>query len=175
MGLIIVANVGTGLVSILFLTILTSICAAVNGNNAQGYFLAMSMMAVIAIPLTFIRYFYTRERVTEERRGQSAAASASQAVALNRPEVSMWTQFKTCIKNKYWLIFIIIMLVFNIFANVRNISLIYYSGWVVNGNAYGTYAAIQAKFRMIAFSPMGPGIILLLPLVKKWAEGSAAG
>ena len=171
MGLTIVANVGTGLVSILFPTILTKICAAVNGDNATGYFIAMSTFALIAVPLTFVQYFYTRERVTEERRGQSAAAdTSSNTVTLNKPEAGLWQQFKVCVKNKYWLIFIIIMLVFNIFANMRNISLVYYSGWVVNGNAYGTYATIQAKFQMIAFSPMGPGIILLLPLVKKWGR-----
>lgn len=58
----------------------------------------------------------------------------------------------------------------NILANMRNMSLVYYSGWVVHGNAYGSYAAVQAKFQIIALSPMGPGILLLLPLVKKWGR-----
>ena len=173
MAVTITANVGTGFVSILFPMILTAVCAAVNGDNATGYFLAMSVMAIIAIPLTFVQYFYTKERVTEERRGQAAAAAAAdnaKAASLNRPEASLWTQFRACITNKYWILFIVCMLIFNICANMRNISLVYYSGWVVNGNAYGTYATIQAKFQMIAFSPMGPGILILLPLVKKWGR-----
>ena len=168
MALTIVANVGTGFVSILFPTILTAICAAVNGDNATGYFLAMSMIGIIAIPLTFVQYFYTRERVTEERRAHTVEAGA-QAQAV-RAEASIWTQLRACLKDKYWVLFIAVMLVANICANLRNISLVYYSGWVVNGNAYGSYATIQAKFQMIALSPMGPGILLLLPAIKKWGR-----
>ena len=82
----------------------------------------------------------------------------------------MWEQAKACLKSKYWILLIIIVLVFNICGNLRNISLIYYSGWVVNGNAYGNVAAIQAKFQMIALSPMGPGILLMLPLTKKFGR-----
>ena len=51
-------NVGTGLVSILFPMILHAVCAAVHGNNAQGYFLTMAIMACISLPLTFVQYFY---------------------------------------------------------------------------------------------------------------------
>ena len=169
MALTIVASVGTGMISILFPTILTSVCAAVNGDNATGYFLCMSFFALLAIPLTFVQYFYTRERVTEERRAQKAAGIKAEEENA-RPEASLWTQFKACITSKYWIIFILLMFATYTITNMRNISLVYYSGWVVNGNAYGSYATIQAKFQMIALSPMGPGILILLPLVKKWGR-----
>lgn len=163
-------NVGTGLVSILFPMILHAVCAAVHGNNAQGYFLTMSIMACISLPLTFVQYFYTRERVTEERRNQSGIAqSDTQKLSIHR-EVGMWEQLKACLTSKYWILLALIILIFNICGNLRNISLIYYSGWVVRGNAYGEVAAIQAKFSMIALSPMGPGILLMLPLVKKFGR-----
>lgn len=163
-------NVGTGLVSILFPMILHAVCAAVHGNNAQGYFLTMSIIACISLPLTFVQYFYTRERVTEERRNQSGIAQAdAQKLSIHR-EVGMWEQLRVCLTSKYWILLALIILIFNICGNLRNISLIYYSGWVVNGNAYGNVAAIQAKFSMIALSPMGPGILLMLPLVKKFGR-----
>lgn len=163
-------NVGTGLVSILFPMILHSVCAAVNGNNAQGYLLAMSIIACISLPLTFVQYFYTRERVTEERHNQSGIASNNgQKLSVHR-EASMGEQLKACLTSKYWILLLLIILIFNICGNMRNISLIYYSGWVVNGNAYGNVAAIQAKFQMIALSPMGPGILLMLPMVKKFGR-----
>lgn len=168
-------NVGTGLVSILFPMILTSVCAAVHGDNAKGYLLTMSIVACIALPLTFIQYFYTRERVTEERRNQVGIVSSSKDAAAGKKmeagkEVSLLEQLKACMKTKYWILFILIILIWNTLANMRNISLVYYCGWVVNGNAYGTYATIQAKFQMIAMSPMGPGILLLLPLMKKFGR-----
>ena len=167
----ITSNVGTGLVSILFPMILSAICAAVNGNNAQGYFIAMSIVAVISVPLAFVQYFYTRERVTEERRNQVGIQNAGEQ--LNGPvkqEASMMEQLKACLKSKYWIMFVILILVSEIMTNMRNISLVYYSGWVVRGNAYGEFGEIQAKFQMIAMSPMGPGILLLLPLMRKFGR-----
>ncbi len=168
MAATIVRNVGTGLVSILFPTILAAVCNAVNGDNAQGYFLTMSVIGLIALPLTLVQYFYTRERVTEERRNQTAADTGAERKI--QKEVSLLEQLKACITDKYWLIFIVLILLTETLTNIRNISLIYYSGWVVHGNAYGEMAAIQAKFQMIALSPMGPGILLLLPLMKKWGR-----
>ncbi len=171
MGAQIVGNVGTGIVSILFPTILAAVCAAVHGNNAEGYLISMSVIAVLAVCTTFIQYFYTRERVTEERRNQRGiAAEQAEHLEHHQKEASMWDQFRACLKSKYWIMFALIVLVFNICGNLRNISLIYYSGWVVNGNAYGQVAAIQAKFQMIALSPMGPGILLMLPLAKKYGR-----
>ncbi len=170
MAATITRNVGTGLVSILFPTILSAVCSAVNGNNAQGYFLCMTFFALLGIPLAFVQYFYTRERVTEERRNQAGIADAGVAASRldsHKQEASMWAQAKACLTDKYWICFILIVLITETLTNMRNISLVYYSGWVVQGNAYGEYAAIQAKFQMIALSPMGPGILLLLPLVKK--------
>ena len=166
-------NIGTGLVSILFPTILTSVCAAVHGNNAQGYFLTMAVVGCVALPLTFVQYFYTRERITEERHNQigiTDTAKAGQRLETPKQEASMWEQLKACLKVKYWVLFILIVLIWYVLANMRNISLVYYCGWVVNGNAYGSYAAIQAKFQMIAMSPMGPGLLILLPLLKKFGR-----
>ncbi|MCM1296555.1 MAG: MFS transporter [Muribaculaceae bacterium] len=64
----IVGNVGTGLVSILFPMILAGICAAVNGDNAKGYLISMTIFGILGMMCAFVQYFYTRERVTEERR-----------------------------------------------------------------------------------------------------------
>lgn len=163
-------NVGTGLVSILFPMILSAVCTAMHGNDAQGYFVTMSFFALLGVPLAFIQYFYTRERVTEERRNQSGIADTSKKAVAAHTEAPMLQQLKACLKSKYWVMFIILLLVTEILTNMRNISLIYYSGWVVRGNAYGEKAAIQASFQMIALSPMGPGILLLLPLMKKFGR-----
>ncbi len=166
----IVGNVGTGVVSILFPTILAAVCGMVHGDNAKGYLISMTVIATLAVITTFVQYFYTRERVTEERRNQSGIAKEEAARLEVHTEASMMDQFRACLKSKYWILFILVVLVFNICTNIRNISLIYYSGWVVRGNAYGEAAAIQAKFQMIALSPMGPGILLMLPLTKKYGR-----
>lgn len=169
MAATIVGNVGTGLVSILFPMILAQVCAIFNGDNAKGYLLSMTIFGLLGLVCAFVQYFYTRERVTEERRNQSGIVGGTIQTEI-RKEASLLTQAKVCLSSKYWLIFVLVMFVTNILSNMRNISLIYYSGWVVQGNAYGAVASIQAKFQMIALSPMGPGILLLLPLIKKWGR-----
>ena len=169
MAATIVGNVGTGLVSILFPTILAAVSGVVT-TEAEGYLLCMSIFAVLAVMTTFVQYFYTRERVTEERRNQSGiTGNDAQRLSIHK-EAGLWEQFKACATNKYWILFVLLIFLTYILTNMRNISLIYYSGWVVHGNAYGDAAAVQRKFQMIALSPMGPGILLLLPLVKKWGR-----
>ena len=167
-------NVGTGIVSILFPMILSAVSALMNGNDAQGYLVTMSFMATLSVPLTFLQYFYTRERITEERRSHVVVEDAGEEFAekhtLVKPEATLKEQAKVCLKDKYWVIFVTTVLIFNILSNMRNISLIYYCGWVVSGNQYGARGAIQATFQMIALSPMGPGILLMLPLVKRWGR-----
>lgn len=161
-------NIGTGMISILFPTILTAVCGAVGGNTKSGYLLCMAIMCCVAVPLTFLQYFYTRERITEERRNQYGVVGESQAVKIK--EASFMEQFRACMRDKYWIMLIIMMLLYQVLNAMKGVAQVYYSGWVVNGNAYGEYASIQAKFTMIAMAPMGPGLLLLLPMFKKFGR-----
>lgn len=157
-------NLGVGLISICFPLIMTSVGTLMGDNYRQSYLACMALVCCITVPLTFLQYFYTRERVTEERRNTEIALSETHEAV---PEASFGRQIKACLQSKYWIMLIILVLFYQVFNNLRDMALIYYSGWVVQGNAYGEFAAIQAKFQMIAMSPMGPGILLLIPLVKK--------
>ena len=53
----IVGQAGTGLVSILFPTILASVCAAFNGDNAKGYLVSMTIFGILGLCCTFVQYF----------------------------------------------------------------------------------------------------------------------
>ena len=159
-------NIGTGIISILFPTILEGISRGIaHGNMKEGYLLTLSVMCVIAVPLTFIQYFYTRERITEERRTTEIDAGSNQI-----KEANFLTQLKACVKDKYWLLFILLIFVYQILNALKGVSQIYYAGWVVNGNAYGQAAAIQARFTMISMAPMGPMLFIVVPLIKKFGR-----
>ena len=163
----IVKNVGVGFISIVFPMIMTGVGSMMGDNYRQSYLVCMCLVCCVTVPLTFIQYFFTRERVTEERRNQYGVSNET---GIKVQEASLKDQFKACLKSKYWIILVITVLIYQVLNNVRDMSLIYYSGWVVNGNAYGEYAEIQAKFQMIAMSPMGPGLLLILPLIKKFGR-----
>lgn len=165
-------NMGTGTISILFPTVLVGVCKLLNVNNQKGYLITMALICCIAIPLTFIQYFFTRERITEERRNQYGTVNIKEKNSVIN-EASFWVQLKACMKDKYWIMLIVMILIYQVLNALKNISLVYYSGWVVNGNAYGEFASIQAKFQMIAMSPMGIGILVLLPLIRKYGRRKA--
>ena len=165
MAFTITRNIGTGLVSILFPTLLSAVVRMAAGDNAHGYFLCMAIICGVAIPLLFIQYFFMRERITEENRLTNRSTSVTEKK--DGSGLTLWQQFKIAIKDRYWLVFMLVLIIMELMTNLRNMSLVYYTGWVVKGNAYGEFASIQAKFQMIAMSPMGPGLIILLPLLKK--------
>lgn len=165
-------NIGTGMISILFPTILSAVCGIVGGDNRTGYLLCMSIMCCIAVPLTFLQYFFTRERITEERRNQYGVVGKVDAGKSPLREATFMQQFRACMKDKYWIMLIVMMMLYQILNAMKGVAQVYYSGWVVNGNAYGEYAAIQAKFTMISMAPMGPGLALLLPAFKKFGRST---
>ena len=161
-------NIGTGIISIIFPTLLGAIAKGFcGGDMKEGYLLALAFMCAVAVPLTFVQYFYTRERITEERRNAGTAGEVTQL-----KEASFWTQLKACVKDKYWVMFIVLIFVYQVLNALKSVSQVYYAGWVVNGNSYGEYAAIQARFTMIAMAPMGPMLFVVVPLIKKYGRAT---
>ena len=63
----------------------------------------MSIVAILAACTTFIQYFYTRERVTEERRNQLGMKHTDAARLEVHKEAGMWDQLRACIQSKYWI------------------------------------------------------------------------
>ncbi len=159
-------NIGTGMISIIFPTLLGAIAKGMTHcDMKQGYLLTLSFMCVIAVPLTFVQYFYTRERITEERRSTETDEESNKV-----QEASFGTQIRACLKDKYWIMFIILIFIYQVLNALKSVSQVYYAGWVVNGNAYGEYAAIQRSFTMISMAPMGPMLFVVVPLIKKFGR-----
>lgn len=159
-------NIGTGMISILFPTILIAIGGSIGGDNRKGYLLCMAIMCCIAVPLTFIQYFFTRERITEERRSCLQDITVKSTVK----EDSFGTQLKACLKDKYWILFIVLIFVYQVLNALKGVSQVYYAGWVVHGNSYGEFAAIQARFTMVAMAPVGPMLFFIVPFIKKYGR-----
>lgn len=159
-------NIGTGMISIIFPTLLQAIANGFTGGDMkQGYLLCLSFLCVLAVPLTFIQYFYTRERITEERRMTETDVEEKKT-----EEASFGQQLKACIKDKYWVMFILLIFIYQVLNALKGVSQVYYAGWVIQGNAYGEYAAIQRRFTMISMAPMGPMLFIVVPLIKKFGR-----
>ena len=132
------------------------------GVDAQGTWITMmSILSVLAIPATLLEYYFTKERVTED------AASVGKGAEENK--ISFAQQMKACLNDPYWLIVMGFWLTYQIFNGLSTNGMIYYCNWVL-GNSVDSGAAKQVLVNMIGQAPLGIGLVLLWPLVRKFGK-----
>ncbi len=130
------------------------------GSEAQGSWLTiMSILSIIAIPATLVEYYFTKERVTAE-----AEFSGTQ-----EETVSFGKQISACFKDKYWVMIIVFTLILNLCNGLSTNSMLYYCNWVL-GNSVESGATKQILVNMIGQAPMGIGVVILWPLVRKFGK-----
>ena len=136
------------------------------GAGAQGHWMAvMSVISILALPAVLMEYYFTKERVTEERQDQTEGET-----------VSFARQMKACFFNRYWLLIMGMNVLTNLFNQLSNRSMVYYCNWVL-GNSVDSGALHQIMVNVIGQAPMGFGVFLLWPLVRKCRQtaGHAGG
>ena len=123
------------------------------GTAAQSsWFRFMLILSIIATPAAMIEYFYTKERVMDG----------------NKP-VSLISQFKEGLQYREWLLVIAIIGLKHIESAFFNSSMIYYCNWVI-GNSISSGANYQALLNVIGQFPLGIGVFLMWPLIKKYGK-----
>lgn len=163
-GLAMLTSTGTnmlpGLMSSIILPILIQAFGV--GSEAQGTWIAMmSILSILAIPATLLEYYFTKERVTEDGMGQSEE---------NRSEVVPFIkQLKACFTDKYWLMVMGFWAVFQLFNILQTNSMLYYCNWVM-GNSVDSGTGYQVLVNAIGQAPLGFGIFILWPLVRKFGK-----
>ena len=126
------------------------------GADKSKWIMLMSILSIIALPLSLMEYFFTKERITEE------------AVAAGETEKkSFGEQMKTLFTDKYMLLMYGYFLVTTIGTTIKNIGLVYYCNYVL-----GTYndGITQMLVSVIGGIPMGVGIFAVWPLAKKFGK-----
>ncbi len=128
------------------------------GTGAQGSWITvMGILSVIALPGTLMEYYFTRERVT------------SQLSAEKVSEVSFGKQISACFRDKYWLMVIAFTLILHLGSALSAQTMLYYCNWVL-GSSVASGAAKQILVNMIGMAPMGFGVVILWPLVRKFGK-----
>lgn len=163
-GLAMLTSTGTSMLPGLLVTIILPIMinAIGVGAAAQGAWMTvMSILSILALPATLVEYYFTKERVTEESidAGESAEANA----------VSFARQMKACFSDPYWLIVIGFNIVYQVMNFLSTNSMIYYSNWVVANSVNGG-TGMQVLINAIGQAPLGLGIFVLWPLVRKFGK-----
>lgn len=128
------------------------------GSDAQSAWITvMGILSIIAIPATLIEYYFTKERVTTQIGKEHA------------PDVAFGKQIQACFRDKYWLMVIGFTLVLHLGTALSSQTMLYYCNWVL-GDSIASGAAKQILVNMIGQAPMGFGVVILWPLVRRFGK-----
>lgn len=126
------------------------------GVDKSKWITLMSTLAILALPLTLMEYFFTKERVSEE-----TAATGEQS------NLSFGEQMKLIFTDKYMLLMYAYFLIYTTGTTLKNLGLVYYCNYVL-----GTYndGVTQMLVSVIGGIPMGIGIFAVWPLAKRFGK-----
>ncbi len=124
------------------------------GVDQRKWITMISIFAVISLPCVFLEYYFTKERVTGEA-----------GVIEDKRNISLVEQVKACLSSKYWIIMMTAIIIIQFCTNIQNTSLVYYCNWVLGTYNDGTTQTIVSA---IGNAPLGFGILIMWPLVKKF-------
>ena len=125
------------------------------GVDKTSWIILMGILSGIALPLTLIEYYFTKERITEEKSGEE------------EKKVPFLLQLKAIFTDKIVVLLIVYFLIYTIGTTFKNIALVYYCNYVL-----GTYndGITQTLVSVLGGIPMGIGIFAVWPLAKKFGK-----
>lgn len=126
------------------------------GVDKGKWITLMCVLSALALPLTLLEYFFTKERVTLENQDESK----EQAVPFSQ-------QLRAIFTDRYMILIYVYFLLFTAGSSIKNVSLVYFCNYVL-----GTYndGFTQTMLSVIGGIPMGIGIFAVWPLAKKFGK-----
>lgn len=126
------------------------------GVDQSKWITLMSALSILALPLTLLEYYFTKERVTLE--SQEAGENAT---------VPFKQQLKAIFTDKYMLLIYAYFLIYILGTSIKNLSLVYFCNYVLGSYNDGI---TQTMISVIGGIPMGIGIFAVWPLAKKFGK-----
>ena len=125
------------------------------GVDKSKWITTMSLLSILALPLTLLEYFFTKERVTLEVQEEQ------------KENIPFIQQVRTVFSDKYMVIIYVYFLIYTLGSSIKNVSLPYFCNYVL-----GTYndGITQTLLSVIGGIPMGIGIFAVWPLAKKFGK-----
>ncbi len=122
------------------------------GVDRSKWIIVMTVISILALPLTLLEYYYTKERVTEEQSGEQPK------------KVSFLLQLKIVFTDKFMCIIFLYFLISTFAVILKNLGLVYYCNYVLGSYNDGI---TQTLVSVLGGIPMGIGIFAVWPLAKK--------
>lgn len=156
-GLSVFNQISTIMMSgILVALVFPMVIMPVIGVDQGKWITLMSALSILALPLTLLEYYFTKERVTLEERSAGIEKT-----------VPFAQQLKAIFTDRYMLLIYAYFLIYTAGTSIENISLVYFCNYVL-----GTYndGITQTMLSVIGGIPMGIGIFAVWPLAKKFGK-----
>lgn len=138
---------------------------AASYSNWRILAIVFALLSAVGI---ILEYFFTRERITEE------------AIALNLKEekIPMKKHIEVCTKDKYWILVLLFILIFQFGQLCKNGSMSFYSRWmfdsVVNSaDPEGASAALMSTLGLVGGLPSVIGMFIAWPIANKLGKKRA--
>lgn len=125
------------------------------GVDKAKWITVMTILSIIALPLTLLEYYFTKERVTLEGSEEEEEKPPFKA------------QLKAIFSDKYMIVILLYFLIYTVGSCIKNLGLVYFCNYVL-----GTYndGKTQTMLSVIGGIPMGIGIFAVWPLAKKFGK-----
>ena len=125
------------------------------GVDKSKWITLMCILSIVALPLTLMEYFFTKERVTEEKADEESCG------------LNLGEQLKLLFTDKYMVLMYVYFFVYTVGVTLKNLGLVYYCNYVL-----GTYndGVTQMLVSVIGGIPMGIGIFAVWPLAKRFGK-----
>lgn len=126
------------------------------GVDKSKWIVTMCILSAIALPLTLLEYYFTKERVTLENADKD-----------DEEKIPYKNLLKAIFTDKYMLLILGYFLIYTVGMQFKNLGLVYYCNYVL-----GTYndGTTQTMLSVIGGIPMGIGIFAVWPLAKKFGK-----
>lgn len=130
-----------------------------HGHPAENWYGLVGVIALASVPLSFVHYYYTKERITLEN--SSANAQQEDTVKL-----SLFGQIKALFTSKYWLMATALTVIMGIANNLVGYNLnTNFCTVILGATAENNYNLV---YTVASGLPMGLGILIVYPLCKKF-------
>jgi len=129
------------------------------GNSRSLWFAAVLSIAVFAALACFLQYFFTRERVTEE----------TLKSGIEKEKTPMLKQIKAVTSDRTWWVIIIFWLLVQVAGTIQNVSMWYFSNWVV-ASINGDGGLTMAVLSICGAIPMAAAVVIVWPLSNKFGK-----
>lgn len=129
------------------------------GVDKESWIVLMSIISILALPLTLLEYYFTKERITEEKAGVE-----------NEKKTPFLLQLKALFTDKYYLLLLLYFLVYTAGTTFKNLGLVYYCNYILGEYNDGI---TQTLVSVIGGIPMGIGIFMVWPLQSASGRGTS--